>query len=345
MTAHTARDRLNWLLGLIPRIADEKWHEIEKLERENGPWVQALLADLREIGDRSNAPGGFVEGLQVFFSGDAISVRSNHFLRPVLLTPEEAAALELGLALLEGERPPDERPALERLRAKVRESLTSKPTANIHGTKSKTTDMHADAAAAGDPALVALLRRAMRARQVAEIQYQKSGSAVPGVRRVHPYALVAHRGKWMLSAYCEATRERRIFRVDRIRVATPTSDVFERPADAGDVRTPELADATDVPSVVIRYSPRIAKWIGERVVAPPGAHVLVDGESITIEHPLRDEGWAVRHVLQYGPEAEVISPPSVREAVKQTLASMIGGNAKGARKAPRAKAKSSRAKK
>jgi len=323
VTAQTAKDRLGWALEFLPRIADDKWHPIEELEREFGSWVHALLADLRSIGDRANAPGGFVEGLQVFFSGDAISVRSNHFLRPLLLTPAEAAALEIGLALMEGERPPDERPSIDRVREKVRSSLTSKPTVNIHGAKSRTTDMHADAAAAGDPAIVSLLRRAMRARQVTEIQYQRSGSAVPGVRRVHPYALVATRGKWMLSAFCEATGERRNFRVDRIRRTSATRDRFERPANADQVVSADQHADGDTPGVVIQYSPRVSKWIRERLSSSRGTRVVMDGESVTVEHPLRDAGWAVRHVLQYGPEAVVVSPPAVRRAVQATLAAMI----------------------
>jgi hypothetical protein len=51
----------------------------------------------------------------------------------------------------------------------------------------------------------------------------------------------------------------------------------------------------------VRYSPRIARWIAER----EGGEVDADG-SLTLEHPLADVQWGVRHVLQYGPDAEVL---------------------------------------
>jgi predicted DNA-binding transcriptional regulator YafY len=69
--------------------------------------------------------------------------------------------------------------------------------------------------------------------------------------------------------------------------------------------------------MTVRYSPRIARWIAER----EGRTLDQDG-SITIEHPMADEHWAVRHVLQYGPEAEVLEPESLRDAVHERLVAM-----------------------
>jgi predicted DNA-binding transcriptional regulator YafY len=57
----------------------------------------------------------------------------------------------------------------------------------------------------------------------------------------------------------------------------------------------------------VRYSPRIARWIAEREGGVPDS----DG-SLTSMHPLADPHWAVRHVLQYGPDAEVLSPEWLR---------------------------------
>lgn len=324
MTAQTAKDRLTWLLNLLPRIGDEEWHTIEELERDHGPAAQRLIADLRELSDRSNVPGGFVEGLQIFFRGDAISIRSSHFLRPVLLTPPEAAALELGLALLESERPPDERPEVERVRKKVRDSLTTKPAANIHGSRAKTTDMHANAGAAGDPAHLSVLRMAMRSNRIVEIQYQRSGSAAKSLRRIHPYALTAQRGKWMLRGYCEMSKEARTFRVDRMSAVRETKETFERPSDAGATAGSHVGHASNEgPTVAIRYSPAIAGWVAERALEDGRTGTFAPDKSITIAHPLRDAGWAVRHVLQYGPDARVVAPPEMRDAVRAKLEELV----------------------
>jgi predicted DNA-binding transcriptional regulator YafY len=69
----------------------------------------------------------------------------------------------------------------------------------------------------------------------------------------------------------------------------------------------------------LRYSPRIARWIAER----EGKSLAEDG-SLTLEHPLADRDWAVRHVLQYGPDVTVLEPAAVREAVVRRLEGIIG---------------------
>jgi predicted DNA-binding transcriptional regulator YafY len=42
-------------------------------------------------------------------------------------------------------------------------------------------------------------------------------------------------------------------------------------------------------------------------------------------HLLADTDWAVRHVLQYGPDVEVIEPAVVREAVVARLRRISAG--------------------
>ena len=69
----------------------------------------------------------------------------------------------------------------------------------------------------------------------------------------------------------------------------------------------------------LRYSARIARWIAER----EGKTLAEDG-TLTVEHPLADPDWAVRHVLQYGPDVAVLGPDEVREAVVRRLEWMAG---------------------
>jgi predicted DNA-binding transcriptional regulator YafY len=41
--------------------------------------------------------------------------------------------------------------------------------------------------------------------------------------------------------------------------------------------------------------------------------------SLQVEYPLADTEWAIRHVLQYGADAEVLGPATVRRAVVERL--------------------------
>jgi len=76
--------------------------------------------------------------------------------------------------------------------------------------------------------------------------------------------------------------------------------------------------------LVVRYGPAVARWIAER----EGGTIDEDG-SVTVTHPLADVDWAMRHVLQYGADAEVLAPIDVRDAVARRLDAMLGEGAAG----------------
>jgi predicted DNA-binding transcriptional regulator YafY len=72
-------------------------------------------------------------------------------------------------------------------------------------------------------------------------------------------------------------------------------------------------------TLVVRYSPQVARWIAERAQQP----LATDG-TIEVSYPLADEAWAVRHVMQYGPDAVVLSPASIREKVIAAIDTLLG---------------------
>jgi predicted DNA-binding transcriptional regulator YafY len=128
---------------------------------------------------------------------------------------------------------------------------------------------------------------------------------------------------WYAVAYCESSEGIRIFRLDRVEEVETLPARFESPrgfsVDAL-VRSGRMVQAEGAGTLRVRYSPRIARWIAER----EGKALDADG-SLVLEHPLADADWAVRHVLQYGPDAEVLGPATVREAVIERLRRMAGG--------------------
>jgi predicted DNA-binding transcriptional regulator YafY len=50
---------------------------------------------------------------------------------------------------------------------------------------------------------------------------------------------------------------------------------------------------------------------------------------MVVEHPLADPEWGMRHVLQYGDEAEVLEPASLRARLRERLAAIAAGQAAG----------------
>ncbi|HEU5041593.1 MAG TPA: WYL domain-containing protein [Gemmatimonadales bacterium] len=312
----TAAEQLRRILHLIPRLADGEPHSLHTVSRLTGVDRRVILQDIESISERFEVPGGFVEGLQIYIEADDVSIVPNHFLRPMRLTRSELLALELGLVMLRGERPPEEHRAIDEALVRLRQAVARLPKEEIAD------DFRvASLSPAGDLEHLRRLREAFRARRKVRLAYRKAAADEPSSRVVCPYGIVFAGGMWYAVAHCERSDGIRIFRLDRVEEVVTLEAGFDSPRgfsmDAI-VREGKAFHAPDAGTLRVRYSPRIARWIAER----EGRALAEDG-SLTMEHPLADPDWAVRHVLQYGPDATVLEPEEVRVAVVRRLQGML----------------------
>lgn len=307
--------QLRRILHLIPLCEEDESHALEEMAAAIGTDPRTLLRDLRALSERFDDPGGFVEAVQVFVEPGRFSLRSDHFRRPMRLTMAELGALSLGLAILEAERPPDEQETIRRARGRLEQVLALLPD-EVGGPVLQ----HAEQGADANPEILRVVREGVRQDRCLTIRYASAHATVATDRVVCPLALVPSRGRWFLVATQDDAV--RVFRVDRMESAVLMPDTFER-ASAPSVDAMLSGERVFMGEVeetlVVRYSARIAAWIGEREGVEPAA----DG-SVTVDYPLGDREWAVRHVLQYGPEAEVLAPDTVRRMVVERLEEMLG---------------------
>ena len=313
----TAAAQLRRILHVIPFLADGEAHSLEEIAERVGVEGDVLWRDLHSLTDRYvEPPGGFVAGVELFIESDRVELISDHFRRPMRLTVSELRAIELGLAMLRAERPPEEHEVLDRARERLRAVIARLPS-----------DPFPDAArqasfgAHGDAEHLAAVRSALRSHRKLELVYRRGDADRASERVVCPYALAAVSGALYIVAHCEQSEGIRIFRLDRVEGARLLTDRFTIPESFSldDVLSDGKAlSSSGHPRVLkVRYSPRIARWIAER----EGGETAADG-SLTVVHPLVDTGWAIRHVLRYGPDAEVLEPADVRDELRRKLESM-----------------------
>jgi len=306
-----AAAQLRRVLSLIPELADDQEHQLADVAEKIGVDSLTLIKDLESLATRFDEPGGFVEGVQLYLGSDTVSVVSNHFRRPMRPTISELRAVELGLTMLRTELPPDERSCAESARDKLRRTIGRLPSGHNLG------DLYAESELPAASEHLSTLRTAFRARHKVRLDYLKADSDEMESRIVQPYAFVIASGSWYIIAFCEQSEGLRIFRLDRITGVTPAEEEYEVPASfrlSDAVRDHKALGMKIEGTMKVRYSPRIARWIAER---EEGEHAS-DG-SFVVEHPLADPDWAVRHVLQYGGEAEVLEPAELRVAIRGRL--------------------------
>ena len=308
----TASGQLKRVLHLIPRLADGEEHALAEVAAAAETSPAELLRDLESISERFDAPGGFVEGVSILIEENTVCVTANQFHRPMRLTMPELCALELGLSMLRRERTPAEQAPIDRALVRLRDTITRVPTNDRHeGTR------YADLGVSGSTEHLGMLRSALSSDRKVELRYRAGGATESSTRTICPHSLAHAEQMWYLVATGD-DGALRFFRLDRVEAIRVLDETFEREG-AASVRVQEtgrafVSDTTR--RMTVRYSPRIARWVAER----EGQPLAADG-SLTMEHPVADESWAIRHVLQYGPDAELVAPPELRAMMSETLGS------------------------
>lgn len=332
-TRPSAGETLERILQILPIAAREGGATLEELAAALDVSPERILADLAEVTARAYYQLPPLD-VDILIEGDRVKVwTTGEFRRPLKLSPLEALALALGLRILADEAAGEDSAARrEELRALARrldQEIASVPAEELAARYSLD---------GGDPSgdgLLALLRDAAAERRPCRLIYLKPAGAFPEERLVHPYALVFGSGRWYLLGWSEEPRDIRAFRLDRIAEARVVEGRFEVPEgfDPGEYLTGAAVYRADAGlEVAVRYSPKIARWILERPGGAgeaasgdekaPDAAVQPDG-SIVVRHRVADPSWVIRHVLAYGPDAEVLEPPEIRALVAERVATMM----------------------
>lgn len=312
-----ASAQLQRVLTLIPVIADGEEHSVAEVASMLGVDSSLVLQDLESFADRFDMPGGFVEGLQIYIEGARISARTDHFLRPMRLTRGELYALDFGLALLKNERSPSEWQAIEGARERLQKAAAALPD------DPGTTNPYSVAESAVVTPQLSAMREAMQRGQKARIVYRRGDSLEGDTRVIEPYRLLTFGPTWYVAAHCEQSEDVRIFRVDRVESAEMLSEpaVREHFAKIEERLSRESPFATNpYSSLRVKFRPTAARWVREHE-----SGITQDDGSYTVEYPLADFDWAVRHVLQYGAEAEILEPREARDRIAERLRDMLRG--------------------
>ena len=146
-------------------------------------------------------------------------------------------------------------------------------------------------------------------------------------RTIHPYHLANIRGDWYLIAYDELRKGIRNFSVARIEEWKLTTEKFKRNPEfsvaqyMGTAFQAERGEETV--DVVIRFSPQAARYVREKHWHDTQQVEEQDDSGLILKLNTSGLGEVKRWVLQYGGEAEVITPISLRENLKKEIHSML----------------------
>lgn len=315
----TTTKEVNDLLLLIPYLAGNPGVTVAQIARHLGctrDEVEEHLSRVLMCGVPPYLPDNYIgyarEGDRVYLT------LASHMSQPVRLTLEEA----LGLRLLLQTLPPARKgasPAAALLR-KIESALAADAGAAFRGASAKI--------ALAEPKRFSAekfdsLRRAVREHLETEIEYYSPSSERLAKHAVRPLGLLDREGDWYLIALGKRG-DRILLRVDRIKSVRHTGKNFTPPADfdIAAYRGKEMFfPSRDTIQCRVKFKPSLAPWIEERFDRRR-LRRRKDG-SVILALKAAGPQWLFRFLLKFGPDAQLLSPPALREEFRHALARLI----------------------
>jgi proteasome accessory factor B len=171
------------------------------------------------------------------------------------------------------------------------------------------------------------VRQALDKRQRVRFRYLKPGEHEPRLRTVEPYAMVLHEGRWHLHGRDVDVDGGRTFLLSRIvgevqvvagaPFPPPPPDIQDRAL--ADLQALRLSNAADL---AVRAGSDAEVRLGKRAVA-------ADEDAGVIRLHYTDAAIFADELASYGPEVRVLSPVSLRDAVRDRLAAVAAAHRAG----------------
>lgn len=269
-------------------------------------------SELRELGvplETGRTPG--------FEAGEGYRIaRRDYELPDIDLEPDEAAAVALAARLWDSSQ----------LAGAAHGALLKLRAAGVEVDAEPSTAMEPRVRAV-DPALTPLIS-AVQAGQAVTFTHRKHPAVQPSARTLEPWGVVSWRGRWYVVGHDRDRQATRCFRVSRIVGPVRTVGV------PGAVPRPEGVDllaivAGSAESAPVTQPARL--WLadgraqGLRRRATVRSRLTVDGvDGDLVDIDLPGPEVAARWIAGHGPDAVVLHPPALADAVRDRLLAAAG---------------------
>lgn len=181
----------------------------------------------------------------------------------------------------------------------------------------------------GSEQVIAGLLAAIQAKRAVEFTHRSSATATPASRRVEPWGVVSHRGRWYVVGHDLDRAATRTFRLSRISSVAPVGPTDAVVVPAGTDLQQIVSAAVDSAAGTDGRSARI--WVaadraaGLRRAATTTEPGDLDGEPgdvLTLD--IHSLSAVARMVLGVGRDAVVLDPPELRDLVIAGLDRLVG---------------------
>ena len=172
---------------------------------------------------------------------------------------------------------------------------------------------------------IGVLLQAIQQRTVININHLSYQTGEQTAYTVEPYLLKEFEGMWYLFAYCEDMKAFRTFGLDRISQIHVTDRIFQRKEELertvekfdnvyGLVYEPNNNPNAPIEEVRLKVSSVMLPYIQS---LPIHSSQSINGDTITLHLIINPE--LENKIMSYGEHIEVLSPPSLRNKIKERI--------------------------
>ncbi|MBN2864955.1 MAG: WYL domain-containing protein [Thiotrichales bacterium] len=143
------------------------------------------------------------------------------------------------------------------------------------------------------------------------------------LREVSPYQLVRYRDRWFLDGHCHQQNALRSFSLEAMIELTHLPQKI-LPSDFQALQnyfqsSYGIFSGQADKFAILNFSPYQARWVKDQQWHPKQTAKWLEDGRYQLTLPYKEDLELIQDVLKYGPEVEVISPPELREKVRDKL--------------------------
>jgi predicted DNA-binding transcriptional regulator YafY len=244
----------------------------------------------------------------VALPGEGYELAEGFFLRPLLLSLDEARALFLGAQMLATNTTGRLPAAAELALAKVAAVLSREQRTEVERISEVLRFTAPPARFDLDEPRLATLQQAIHDAHMVHICYHAYNRNEVTERTLEPHHLWYFAGVWYVEGFCRLRQDIRAFRLDRIDALKVLKTRFVRR------RVASIAPATI--AAQIRFAPEVVRWVRERQhYGHVGDETASDG-SVIMNYQLNDLAEIKPWLLSWGAAAEPLAPAELREMIR-----------------------------
>ena len=211
-------NRIDRLLGILTILQSKKYVPAEKLADKFHISVRTVYRDVKALGEL---------GIPVSFEPNrGYFIVNGYFLPPVSFTTDEANALLLIEAIVEGFSDKSIQHHYSNVLNKIKAVLRSSQKDKIE-ILSQNIKMQIPDRIVPDYHYLSLIQNGISARTILDIEYKKSNDEA-NKRSVEPIGLIFYAFSWHMIAWCHVRKDYRDFKVSRILQVRNTELPFKK---------------------------------------------------------------------------------------------------------------------